>query len=187
LLTSLVLFLAYSVFCFPLFFYFISRHPPKNTTAALKKKLKKIYNSSTKVVEESLTISDLVLVNARKVSSIKHELHKMINNSAAPNLKMMVFIQKDVKKAKEFLQHAKRYFEEEVQALAQTNPTEKHKIVLLKKAVERSQIAVTRAEKDALGISNFLQDSAQAAVRQAKVELEQNVMDSKATKLDVHV
>merc|ERR1712028_149189 len=110
-----------------------------------------VYNTSNKVVEESLTINQKVVAEANK-------------------------LRKD-----------KILLKQEELALRLTDPKEVKLIMILKKAVTQSRIAVKRAETNSIQITRFFQDAAQAAVRQAKVELETNVLDARAQELDVQV
>jgi len=114
-------------------------------------------------------------------------LHNIIQNKTAPDVTAMQNIHQVTLHAKNSLKKAKLLLKQEELALRLTDPKEFKLIMILKKAVTRSRIAVKRAETNSMQITRFFQDAAQAAVRQAKVELETNVLDARAQELDVKV
>ena len=70
-------------------------------------------------------------------------------------------------------------------ALRTTSPKEVGKIAILKKNIVKSEIEARRAQKNSVMIDRYVQDSAQAVVVQAKVEVENAVLETKKARLGV--
>jgi hypothetical protein len=69
--------------------------------------------------------------------------------------------------------------------LRTTSPKEVEKIAILKKNIVKSEIEARRAQKNSVMIDRYVQDSAQAVVVQAKVEVENAVLETKKARLGV--
>lgn len=143
------------------------------------------FNEST--VAEAVQIAVKLKKEANKVLEIKHLLQAMNVNSTSPDVKMMTSIVEVTKQAKASFARVNDMLKEQMRALASTNPLELDKIAIIKKNIEKSKIAVKSAAKNSDEITRYMQDSAMAAVREAKAEVESNVFDTKAAQLGVDV
>jgi hypothetical protein len=97
-------------------------------------------------------------------------------------MKSMVDVNKQVK---ESLSRIKLLLQKQKSALRTTSPKEVEKIAILKKNIVKSEIEARRAQKNSVMIDRYVQDSAQAVVVQAKVEVENAVLETKKARLGV--
>ena len=103
-----------------------------------------------------------------------------------PGVEEMKSLRSINKQAKSNLATAETMMKLQTQRLVSTSPKDKHTLEMLEKDVQKSRISLKRASQTVLEIARFFQDSAQAAVREAKVQLEQNVFNAKADELGVN-
>ena len=132
-----------------------------------------------------------MLEETKKIEMLKFGVQHMMrkkkgSRSSTPDVDAMKSLRSISKQAKSNLALAVTMMKFQSQRLETTNPSEKHTIEMLKKDVQKSRISIDRARQTVVEIARFFQDSAQAAVREAKVQLEQNIFKAKADELGVN-
>ena len=184
------------------FFIYNRRHGPvfTNTTSDFsnktkgKKKMrvevvkdvKIVFNHSKSVVNEALEMSKALKLETKNVMQIKHMLQEKNNGeSTTPDVKTMKSMVDVNKQVKESLSRIKLLLQKQKSALRTTSPKEVEKIAILKKNIVKSEIEARRAQKNSVMIDRYVQDSAQAVVVQAKVEVENAVLETKKARLGV--
>jgi hypothetical protein len=124
-----------------------------------------------------------VLEETEKIEKLKHWVQQMLKKGT-PGVEEMKSLRSINKQAKSNLATAETMMKLQTQRLV--SPKDKHTLEMLEKDVQKSRISLKRASQTVLEIARFFQDSAQAAVREAKVQLEQNVFNAKADELGVN-
>jgi hypothetical protein len=150
------------------------------------KDVKIVFNHSKSVVNEALEMSKALKLETKNVMQIKHMLQEKNNGeSTTPDVKTMKSMVDVNKQVKESLSRIKLLLQKQKSALRTTSPKEVEKIAILKKNIVKSEIEARRAQKNSVMIDRYVQDSAQAVVVQAKVEVENAVLETKKARLGV--
>jgi hypothetical protein len=164
---------------------------PIRKVKVIKKKAPIVFNHSGTVVDiidDTQAVLEEERIIVKKVMEIKQRLHKMNahgHNNTIPDVKMMHSMVDVSKQADASLHRVENLLEQQKHALETTPPSEVEKIAVLEKAIASSIIEVKRAKTSSTLIARYVQDSAQAAVLQAKVEVENAVMETKRLQLGV--